>query len=117
DHIIRRAAALTAERIILPGAISDIGLAYAAIEVVLLTSEVEGVPNVLVEAQAAGKPVVTTDVGGARGDSARSVDRLSRASKITRTSCSAVLAILSDKRWSTRLRTEGSKPVAERIGF
>ena len=117
DHIIRRAAALTAGRIILPGAISDIGLAYAAIDVVLLTSEVEGVPNVLVEAQAAGKPVVTTDVGGAREALLEAWTGLVVRQRSPEHLAAAVLAILSDKRWSTRLRTEGPKLVAERFGF
>ena len=34
-------------------------------DVFLMTSSVEGLPNVLIEAQAMGVPVVTTDVGGA----------------------------------------------------
>jgi len=118
DHIVRRAAALgLADRIILPGAISDVGLAYAAIDVVLLTSMVEGVPNVLVEAQAAGKPVVTTNVGGApealiEGWTGCVVRRRSPEHL-----AEAVLAIVSDKSWCTRLRTEGPKLVAERFDF
>ena len=37
-------------------------------DVFLMTSSVEGLPNVLIEAQAMGVPVVTTDVGGALAD-------------------------------------------------
>lgn len=36
-----------------------------SMDVLLLTSEREGLPNVLVEAQAVGVPVITVDVGGA----------------------------------------------------
>jgi glycosyltransferase involved in cell wall biosynthesis len=39
--------------------------AIAAMDIFLLTSRAEGLPNVLVEAQALGTIVVTTDVGGA----------------------------------------------------
>ena len=38
----------------------------AGLDVVVLTSRNEGTPVSLIEAQAAGKPVVSTDVGGVR---------------------------------------------------
>jgi glycosyltransferase involved in cell wall biosynthesis len=60
-----RAQAIGLDRnIAFPGAIENVGLVYALLDVFLLTSKVEGLPNVLIEAQAAGCPVVTTDVGG-----------------------------------------------------
>lgn len=37
-----------------------------AADLLLLTSRMEGMPNVILEAQLAGKPVVATDVGGVR---------------------------------------------------
>lgn len=42
---------------------SDVELAYAASDVVVLTSDNEGTPVSLIEAALAGRPVVTTDVG------------------------------------------------------
>lgn len=42
----------------------DIDVAYAAMHVMLLTSRQEGLPNVIIEAQGAGVPVVATAVGG-----------------------------------------------------
>ncbi|MBP8822940.1 MAG: glycosyltransferase [Flavobacteriales bacterium] len=44
--------------------INEIDLAYAGADIVALTSYNEGTPVSLIEAQAAGKPVVSTRVGG-----------------------------------------------------
>jgi len=53
-----------AHRIKLPGLTRNPWIALAAMDVFVLTSRVEGLPNVLVEAQAMGVPVVTTGNGG-----------------------------------------------------
>jgi len=52
-----------AERIFLPGEATDGILALSVSDVVLLTSIAEGLPNVVLEAQALGIPVVTTIAG------------------------------------------------------
>jgi glycosyltransferase involved in cell wall biosynthesis len=44
--------------------VRDLPTLYAACDVVALTSRNEGTPIALIEAAAAGKPVVATDVGG-----------------------------------------------------
>jgi glycosyltransferase involved in cell wall biosynthesis len=44
----------------------DVASAYAGMDVVALTSANEGTPVSVIEAQAAGLPVVSTDVGGVR---------------------------------------------------
>lgn len=51
--------------IIQSGVVDPMAL-YSDLDVVLLMSQVEGLPNVLLEAQAMGKPVVACDVGGVR---------------------------------------------------
>lgn len=54
-----------ADRFCCPGAVVDDMLAYyQAMDVFLLTSRAEGLPNVIIEAQYAGLPVVTVAVGG-----------------------------------------------------
>jgi glycosyltransferase involved in cell wall biosynthesis len=47
-----------------PGISQDVVNWLDLMDVVLLTSQYEGTPNVLLEAQALGRPVVATDVGG-----------------------------------------------------
>jgi glycosyltransferase involved in cell wall biosynthesis len=47
------------------GMMKDMAALYATAHVLLLTSRVEGTPNVLLEAQALGCPVVSTAAGGA----------------------------------------------------
>jgi len=54
------------DRIHLIGQTRQIKAWLDEIDVFLLTSIVEGLPNVLIEAQAFGVPVITTDAGGAR---------------------------------------------------
>lgn len=44
----------------------DVGTIYAGVDAVALTSANEGTPVSIIEAQAAGRPVVSTDVGGVR---------------------------------------------------
>lgn len=46
--------------------ITQIEKALAGLDIIALTSKNEGTPVSLIEAQAAGKPVVSTDVGGVR---------------------------------------------------
>jgi glycosyltransferase involved in cell wall biosynthesis len=48
----------------LPGLTTNAWVALAAMDVFVLTSRMEGLPNVLIEAQASGLPVVCTGVGG-----------------------------------------------------
>lgn len=51
-------------RIHFPGWVADVASALADIDVIAQTSVNEGTPVALIEAAAAGRPIVTTDVGG-----------------------------------------------------
>jgi len=67
DELIR-----AAERLKIGGAIvfngweKDMPAMYGAIDALVLTSRNEGTPVTIIEAMAAGRPVVATDVGGVR---------------------------------------------------
>lgn len=65
QHIQKRASQLgLSERLIIPGQMDNIATALGNMDTLLLTSHQEGMPNVLIEAQYLGIPVVTTNAGG-----------------------------------------------------
>ena len=93
-----------ADRLILPGIMKDVAVALSAMTVFLLTSRMEGLPNVLIEAQRFGIPVVTAAVGGApealdEGVSGRSVkgDRAQDFAKEVLTFIDTPLALAKTK--------------------
>lgn len=68
-HVEERAAQLNQNNgpiVCLTSWITDIGSFNAGMDIICLTSRNEGTPVSLIEAQAGGVPVVTTDVGGVR---------------------------------------------------
>ena len=118
DEIERRVNELgLRDRMRLPGHIMTPGLAYAACDAVLLTSSVEGLPNTLIEAQAAGCPVVTTSVGGAREAIADGVTGIVVRQRSPRKLRDAVLAILRDRSWRERARRQGPIFIRDNFGF
>ena len=116
DRIVRRIASLgLVDRVAMPGASTDVGLIYATLDVILLTSVIEGVPNVLIEAQACGRPVVALDVGGV--SEAISQDRTGRVvrERSPRRLAEAVIDVLGEPAWAARARAEGPAFVASRF--
>lgn len=103
------------DRIRFVGAVEDVGLAYAAMDVLLLTSTIEGVPNVMIEAQAAGRPVVAPDVGGTSEALAEGITGLIARPRDAHHLASAVLRLLDDEAWRERVRHEGPRFVADRF--
>src|SRR4029078_11664691 len=65
DEMAKYAVVLgIADRVHMPGARSNICSWFKMMDVVMLTSRHEGLPNVLLEAQSLGVPVVAPNVGG-----------------------------------------------------
>jgi len=104
------------DRVVLPGAVRDLGLVYAAVDVILLTSLTEGLPNVLIEAQAAGRPVVAADAGGIREAIADGRTGQVVRGRSPQRLAAAVLEVLGDRSWPARAAAEGPAFVASRFG-
>jgi glycosyltransferase involved in cell wall biosynthesis len=60
----RDARSMLGERAHFVGWVNDLPALYGALDVVALTSRLEGTPVALIEAAASGTPVVATEVGG-----------------------------------------------------
>lgn len=64
ESLETKARQLVGDRVRFLGWVTDLPTLYGALDVVALTSRNEGTPVALIEAGAAAKPVVATDVGG-----------------------------------------------------
>ena len=96
---------------------SDLGLVYSAFDVVLLTSIVEGLPNMLIEAQAAGCPVVATDVGGSREAILEGVTGILVKERSSHELANAVLKVLHDSAWREGARRQGPEFVGRNFSL
>ena len=103
--------------VIFAGEEDDPRVALAVMDVFLLVSRAEGLPNVLIEAQAQGVPVVTTAAGGA----AEAVDPGRTGFIVPEANpselASAVICVLDDARWSDAARRHGPSFAATRFGL
>jgi glycosyltransferase involved in cell wall biosynthesis len=106
-----------ADRLVMPGIVDDVLPAMQAMDVLLLTSYGEGVPNVVLEAQWVGTPVVATDAGGVAeavelGSTGWIVDPADPARLAER-----VCWLLSNPETRTRARAAGPALVGTRFGM
>lgn len=97
------------DRVRVAGLVRDMGNAMAAFDVLLLTSKNEGLPNVLIEAQLAGCPVVTTDVGGTAETLVPGVTGWVVSRREKQLLADAVCRTLVDKDWRERACALGQK--------
>jgi glycosyltransferase involved in cell wall biosynthesis len=103
-------------RVFLTGPAYDVGLIYATLDVFLMTSSVEGLPNTLIEAQAAGRPVVSTDVGGTREAVLEGTTGLIATERSPSMLAGAILSILGNADWS-KVKIVGPEFVERRFGY
>jgi glycosyltransferase involved in cell wall biosynthesis len=86
-------------------------------DIVLLSSSVEGVPNVAIEAQAAGLPVVVPDVGGTSEGLLDNVTGIVARPRSPASLASAVLNLIDNPAWRRAVQRDGPIFVASRFGF
>ena len=106
-----------ADRLFLPGTEKNIAPAYAAMDVLLLTSRLEGLPNVVIEAQALGIPVVATDAGGTRDTVLDGETGWIEAKRNPSRLAARVLFVLDNPDWAAKARQRGPAFVSERFGI
>ncbi len=95
---------------------ADIDTLYADIDVVALTSRNEGSPVALIEAMAAGVPVVSTEVGGVADVVTHGVTGLLAAMDDDEALARHVLTLLGDRDTGRRMGQEGRLRVAATYG-
>ncbi|HEY4343167.1 MAG TPA: glycosyltransferase [Parvibaculum sp.] len=86
-------------------------------DLVLLTSSGEGTPNVLLEAQWLGLPVVTTNAGGAAEAVLNGITGIVATQDDASVIANAVTAILQDKNFCAMAQKEGPSFIAGRYGM
>jgi len=106
-----------AGRVVFLGHRGDMQRIYAALNVLVLCSDTEGMPNVVLEAFAYGRPVVATRVGGVpevvtNGENGLVVPPGQRAPLVA-----AVRSLLGDADLAARLGRQGRKTIEERFDF
>lgn len=104
-------------RLFLVGIEPIAALALSAMDVFLLTSRKEGLPNVLVEAQSLGVPVVSTDVGGAGETFEHGVTGRLVADDDPGEIAAAVLSTLENAPWRERASQLAPQFVKERFSI
>jgi glycosyltransferase involved in cell wall biosynthesis len=102
EDALRRQAAGRADVLFLPPR-ACLGDVYGALDALALASRAEGLPQVLVEAMAAGLPVIATRVGGVPGLVREGVDGLLVPAGSTSELAAALARLLHDEALRARL--------------
>ena len=103
------------DRIIFAGHVNNVPDFYAAADVLALPSHSEGSPYVLLEAMAAGVPIVATAVGGVPEMVSDNESAMLVPARDPEAMTSAIARVLSDEELSRRLTTNASSLIASRF--
>lgn len=95
----------------LPGRVTDLYGRLALLDLFMLSSRTEGLPNALIEAQAAGVPVVAFDVGGVAETMLPGETGLLVKEQSASALAATVLHALADREWRARAAALGPELV------
>jgi glycosyltransferase involved in cell wall biosynthesis len=97
--------------------IKEVDWALAGLDIVALTSKNEGTPVSLIEAQASGKPVVSTNVGGVKDIVEENVTGLLSAVKDIDTFTLNLFNLIEDKTLRESMSNKGQEVVLKQFGY
>ena len=103
-------------RIHLMGFSNKVNLYLDEFDCFLLTSKVEGLPNVIIEAQSRGIPVVSTDVGGAKECILEDETGFISSNDDPKNLAGLVIKILSDKKFMKSVGLKSPKFILNKFG-
>lgn len=101
------------DRLSFAGAIADVPAFLSKLDIAVLSSRSEGMPNVVLEYMAAGRPIVATDVGGCGDLITDDVDGLLVPPGNPEALAAAVNRLLADPSMSHRLSCEAHRRVRD----
>ena len=101
----------------LPGVATDAWAALSAMDVFVLTSRLEGLPNVLIEAQAMGLPVVCTGAGGMCETFVEGETGFAVRSATAEDLAKAVARLIADSRMRQRMGDKARRHALDRFGM
>lgn len=103
------------DRFTFPGLVSDLYRRLPALDLFMLSSRSEALPNVLIEAQAAGVPVITTAAGGASETFVEGETGFLAQSSTSTGLAAAALKALESPDWRAHASERGSSFVRARF--
>ena len=111
---LEEAAKKLGQRVVMMGHMQDVRALYAIADVFVLPSHSEGSSNVLLEAMAAGIPIVATSVGGVPETVANEASALICEPRQPTALATQIIRLLKDGALASRLRSEALAQAAAR---
>lgn len=105
------------DKILLPGYTKDAWKSLGAMDIFMLTSRMEGLPNVLIEAQIMGLPVITTGKGGMQETYTERESGLTATKETAASLSQACVEIISNRHLQEKMKINAKKQSTERFSM